>query len=173
MHTTQAVEGITLASFAFQESSHILSVFTPDHGRIKCVTKSFKKNTTRGLGPLLGVELQVIISDKELWKCRECHVTTSYPTLRLSLEHLRYAAQITDLLDKLLPLHHPVPHIFSFYNDFLLHLPSYIKPHTAACVFLEKYLVAEGMLETASLDPSYDNIVDLGYYHKLLHLIGR
>lgn len=179
MHTTQAIEGITLATFAFQESSHILSVFTKELGRIKCVTKSFRKNQLRGLCPLLGVELQVIPSDKELWKCKECVVATSYPSLRTSLEHLQYAAQITNLLDKLLPLQHPVEHIYVLYEQFLIHLPNFSKPHVAACLFLEKYLVMEGMLESgsaldlASFTAPYEGNVDVGYYQKLLHVIGR
>ncbi len=177
MHTTQALEGVTLASFAFQENSHIISVFTKEHGRIKCVTKSYRKSNVRGLCPLLGVEIQVIVSDKELWKCKECHVNTSYPNLRLSLDHLRFSAQVTDLLDKLLPLHHPVPQIYELYKQFLVNLPHFEQPHVAACIFLENFLVNEGMLEASSavlkgsLTESYEAQIDLGYYHKLVHTL--
>lgn len=179
MHTTQAIEGITLASVAFQESSHILSVLTPQHGRIKCVTKSARKSQARGLGPLLAVEMQVIPSEKELWKCTQCDVATSYPFLRLSLNHLRYAAQVTDLLDKLLPLHHPVPHLYALYSQYLANLPNIAEPHIAACMFLEKLLVLEGMLEggstldMATFTEPFEGTVDQGYYQKLLYLVGK
>lgn len=179
MHTTQAIEGITLASFAFQESSHILSVFTKEHGRIKCVAKSGRKAQMRGLCPLLGVELLVIPSEKELWKCTECQVATSYPSLRTSLEHLRFAAQITDLLDKFLPLHHPVEHLYILYSQFLANMPTFAKPHVAACMFLEKLLVLEGMLEggsrldMASFTEPFEGTLDQGYYQKLLYMIGK
>lgn len=179
MHTTQAIEGITLASFAFQESSHILSVFTKQHGRIKCVTKGGKKAQMRGLCPLLGVELLVVPSEKELWKCTECQVATSYPSLRTSLSHLQFAAQVTDLLDKLLPLHHPVGNLYILYSQFLANIQSFEKPHIAACIFLEKLLVAEGMLEggskldMASFTEPFEGTIDPGYYQKLLYMIGR
>ncbi len=179
MHNTQAVEGITLASFSFQENSHILSVFSKEHGRIKCVAKSSRKSHLRGFCPLLGVEMQVIPSDKELWKCRECLVTTSYPSLRLSLEHIRYAAQVTDLLNKILPLQHPVEQLYELYDKFLFTMPNFKKPHVAACIFLEKFLVIEGMLEAGSpLDKcSFENpleeAVELGYYNKLVHLVSK
>ncbi|MBS0637537.1 MAG: DNA repair protein RecO [Verrucomicrobia bacterium] len=166
---TQAVEGITLSSLAFQENSHIISVFSKEHGRIKCITKSSRKSTVRGLGPLLGLEMQVMVSDKELWKCQECQVTRSYPQLRSSLTHLRFAAQITDLLDKLLPLHHPVGNLYVLYCQFLDTLGTQSHPHIAASIFLEKLLIAEGMLEKECDAGS----IDLGYYHKLLHMIQR
>ncbi len=173
MHT-HAIEGITLSSFRFQEQAHILSVFSKEHGRIKCVTKSTRKSQNRGLGPLLLVEMQVVISENELWKSRECHVATSFPLLRSSLDHLRYASQITDLLDKLLPLHHPVPHLYILYSQFLTNLANSKYPHVPACIFLEKFLVLEGMLEKESdigaIDPEK---VPLGYYQKLIHSIVR
>ena len=167
MHNTHAIEGITLASFAFQENSHILSLFTKEHGRVKCVTKGTKKLPLRGLGPLLGVEMQVIVSDKELWKCRECIVTTSYPNLRTSLEALRYAAEISQLLDRLLPLHHPVAHLYSLFGNFLSEMPLFEKPHVAACTFLEKFLIIEGMLEKETSPEK----MDLGHYQKLIRML--
>ncbi len=167
MHNTHALEGITLASFAFQENSHILSVFSKEYGRIKCVVKGTKKMPIRGLGPLLGVEMQVIVSDKELWKCPECIVTTSYPHLRKTLEALRYGAEISLLLDRLLPLHHPVPNLYGLFSSFLSDMPSFEKPCVAACTFLEKFLVAEGMLEK---ETGPENM-DLGYYQKLIRII--
>lgn len=138
------------------------------------MAKSSKKSQGRGLSPLLGVEMQVIISDKELWKCKECHVATSYPQLRSTLSALRYASQVTDLLDKLLPLHHPVPHLYTLYSKFLADLGPSTHPHVTACIFLEKFLICEGMLEKESgIETADPENVPLGYYQKLLHLIVR
>ena len=173
---THAVEGITLTSFAFQETSHIISLLTKEHGRIKCVTKSYRKTQVRSISPLLGVELLVIPSEKELWKCKEYIVRTSYPHLRTSLKHLRIAAEITNFLDKFLPLHHQVLHLYTLYSDFLAHLPHFIHPHVAATCFLEKLMVHEGMLKEASMKGSfseyYQKNSDIGYYHKLGRQVG-
>ena len=164
MHNTQAIEGVTLASFAFQENAHILSIFSKEHGRIKCVTKSYKKALTRGYCPLLGVEMQVIVSEKELWKCKECIVTTSYPSLRRSLSTLRHVAEITDLLNRLLPLHHALPELYSLYSQFLAEAANQEPAYHAACLFLEKFLIIEGMLDKER------GSTDLGYYNQLIQI---
>ncbi len=164
MQKTEAVVGITLASFPFQENAHILSIFSKEHGKIKCVTKSYSKSKARGFSPLLGVEMVVIPSDKELWKCKECIVTTSYQALRLSLTHLRFAAEVTDLINRLLPLQHPVPELYALYSQFLADIAHMEPAHSAACIFLEKLLITEGMLDKER------GLSDLGYYTELVHI---
>ncbi len=164
MQKTEAIEGITLASFAFQENAHILSIFSKEHGKIKCVCKSYSKSKARGFSPLLGVEMVVIPSDKELWKSKECTVTTSYQALRLSLAHLRFAAEVTDLINRILPLHHPVPELYALYSKFLQEAAESNPAHESACRFLERFLFVEGMLDKER------GFFDLGYYTQLVHI---
>lgn len=175
----EAITGVTLASFAFEETAHILSILSKEHGRIKCVHKSSKKASVRGLSSLLGVEMTVCPSEKELWKCQEVLVVTSYPHLRLKLDRLRYAAEVTDLLDKLLPLQLPVPFIHDLYLAYLHHLPQFAAPDVASSLFLEKFYVSEGMLERKSayvelpFAACYQEKSDPARYHRLLHTVRR
>jgi len=176
---TEAITGITLATSTFEETAHILSVFSKEHGRIKCVHKSFRKASVRGLSSLLAVEMTVCPSDKELWKCQDVTVVTSYPALRLKLDRLRHAAEVTDLIDKLLPLHLAVPHIYELYAAFMHHLPHFAAPDVAASLFLEKFYASEGMLEgqprflEKQFEECYSEKSDLGRYQKLIHSIRR
>ena len=142
-----AIEGVILTTTAFEETAHILTLFSKEYGRVKCVTK----HATRGLSPLLGVEALVTVGEKELWKCRECRPTSSYPRLRLQLQALRVAAKISMHLASMLPLHLPLPEIYAHFLDFLEWVPCFEKPHIAAVIFLGKFCINEGILPCSPL----------------------
>jgi DNA repair protein RecO len=137
-------EGIILSAIPFEETSYILNLFSKEWGRIKLVTKQPHRKHIQSYSSLLAIEALVIPSEKELWKCRDCHSINSYPRLRSRLESLYQGATISDLLAKILPLHLSLPAIYSLFSSFLENMPSFAHPHVAATAFLAQFCIHEG-----------------------------
>lgn len=138
------IEGIILSAIPFEETSYILNLFSSQWGRVKLVTKQPNRKHLQSYSPLLAIEALVIPSDKELWKCRDCHVTNSYPKLRRRLESLYQGASISDLLAKVLPLHLPIPAVYALFSSFLENLPLFAHAHVASIAFLTQFCIHEG-----------------------------
>jgi DNA repair protein RecO len=141
-----AIEAITLKTTPFEERSYILSLFSKEYGRISCVVKSKKSSSHTSFSPLLRVEAEVCVTDKELWKCPRCEVTNSYPKLRLHLEQLRQAVSMTQFLSYALPLHAPEPELYETLDAYLTHLPLFTQPHVATTAFIAKFCALQGLL---------------------------
>jgi DNA repair protein RecO (recombination protein O) len=147
-----AIEGIILSSIPFEETSSIINLFSKEFGRIKVVIKQSSRKRLQSYSQLLGVELLVITSEKELWKGRECEVTRSFPQLRMRLDRLQSAALLADLLAKILPLMLPLAPIYVLFSQVLEQMPHFTHPHVAAAAFLAKFCMQEGLSPIEVLD---------------------
>jgi DNA repair protein RecO len=142
----QAIEAIILKAVPFEEQTQILTLFSKEYGKISLVLKKQKKTNREGLGPLLLVEAEVMVSEKELWKTKNYDVINSFPRLRQRLDTLRHAAASTQFLAKILPLHAPAPTLYRYFHEYLTHLSNFTDPQVATTCFLAKLCALEGVL---------------------------
>ncbi|HXF28513.1 MAG TPA: recombination protein O N-terminal domain-containing protein, partial [Chlamydiales bacterium] len=70
----QALEGIILKTVRLQETNEILTLFSKEQGIISLIVKRRQQS----FSPLLKIEAEIMISEKELKKCRHIHVTGSF-----------------------------------------------------------------------------------------------
>src|SRR5437868_437748 len=99
----QSTEAIILRTVPYLETSHVLTLFSREFGIISLLLRSSNKNKARSFSALLKVEVEVMVSEKELWKCRGIEILSSYPQLRANFERLKASAKLLDHLAKVLP----------------------------------------------------------------------
>lgn len=144
--TQQAISAIVIKAIAFEEQTHILTLFSKERGKIALAIKQPKRAKRQGFSPLLAVEAIVVPSEKDVWKCFSCEVTNSFPRLRMNLEVLRYAVGTTHILAQALPMHAPSDALYDEYISFLSLIPAFTHPHVAATAFMAKLCLHEGIL---------------------------
>lgn len=145
-----AVEAITLKVVPFQEHSHIITLFSKQHGKICIACKKQKKIKREGFSPLLLVEAEVLMSEKQVWKSFSFEVIHSFARLRTNLETLRHAAGAAQFLANTLPMHAGVDELYNDFHDYLKTLSFFDMPHVASTAFLAKYCALEGVLGTGN-----------------------
>lgn len=142
----KAIEAITLKVVPFEEHSHIITLFSKEHGKICIAAKKQKKIRREGFSPLLLVEAEVHVSEKPVWKSFSCEVINSFPRLRMTLETLRHAAGAAQFLAHALPLHAASDILYEQFYEYLKTVTFFDMPHVASTAFLAKYCALEGIL---------------------------
>lgn len=142
----EAITGIILKSVPYEEHTHIITVFSKERGKVLLAVRQSKKTKREGFSPLLAVDALVCPAEKEMWKCRNCEITNSFPRLRQNLDTLRYAVGVTQILADTLPFQAEVHELYDSFLLFLRHLPLFHHAHVAAAAFLAKLCVHEGLL---------------------------
>lgn len=99
--------GIVLRTIALGDTSKIVSVLTPEFGRVKLVAKGSRQIGSR-LGPLLepGNELDLVFyphRDRDLWTLKEAGLRRAALTGGGSLSKLGFLFATLELVDRLLP----------------------------------------------------------------------
>lgn len=139
-----ALEAIILKVVPFEEHSHIVTLFSKEYGKVTLITKRGQK--TKGLSPLLLVEAEAHVSEKEIWKAHHFEVINSFPQLRLKLDILRHAAGACQFLAHTLPIHAKSLELYSHFLEFLQKLSFFTLPHVASSALLAKFCLLEGLL---------------------------
>lgn len=142
----KAIEGIILKTSSFEERSHLVTLFSKECGLIQIVTKSYSQKIQQSFSPLLKVEAQVALSDKELWKCTHIMTTASYQALRLNLEKLKIASYLLKKLQRILPPKQPVEYLYTLLDSHLFAMGEYRSPYSVGASFLLKLYEHEGVL---------------------------
>ena len=146
------LEGIILKTSNFEETSHILTVFSKEYGLTFLVTKNYATKIGRSLSPLLKIETSVKSTQKELWKAGHISIIDSYASLRLSFDKLKLAAQLSQIVMHMIP---PKTQQEELYHLFDLHLDALARknaPFAVAASFLLKFFHLEGMLPAIPTD---------------------
>jgi DNA repair protein RecO len=150
----QSTEAIILRCVPYLETSHVITLFSREFGIISLLLRSSSKNKARSFSALLKVEVEVIVSEKELWKCRGIEILSSYPQLRANFERLKVTAKLLDHLAKVLPARTKVEDYYLLLDQHLHILPECKSPYAAAASFLVKYLAYEGSLNVQPFSQS-------------------
>lgn len=96
-------EGIILKRRNFGEADRILTVFTPDKGKISVLAKGVRRITSRRAGnvELLNRSLMYLHQGKNFWILTEAESLNTYQELKEDLKLSIYAYHIIELVDKL------------------------------------------------------------------------
>jgi len=145
----QSIEGIIVKAAVFEESSHLLTIFSKECGIIRVIHKSSAKKMIRSFSQLLKVEATVTVSQKELWKCRELQIVASYQGLRRQLITLEIGTYLLKRIEAFLPPRQPVDELYHLLDDHLLALAEQVRPYAVGASFLLKLYQHEGVLPPA------------------------
>lgn len=113
--------GIVLRTYPLGERDLIVVILSPDHGKIRCVAKGAKKQTSSLAGK---VELTnhlslLIVKGKNLDIISQVEVLEHFKEIRNNLDCLAHAIYILELIDKALPEPEPHPELYSLLYDTL------------------------------------------------------
>ena len=140
------IEAIILKTNNFEETSHILSVFSEEFGLVNLLTKNYATKIARSYSPFIKIETSVKSTQKELWKAGSIHITNSFGSLRTSLEKIELASLMAKVVLHLLPPHHPSAKIYTLFEEHLEALAQSRAPFAIATSFFLKFFFHEGIL---------------------------
>lgn len=95
-------EAVVLRRGDLGEADRILTVYSPDHGKLRLIAKGIRRPRSRKAGhlePFTRVEL-LLAKGRELDVVTQASAIDPYPQLRDDLERLGYAAYTVELLDR-------------------------------------------------------------------------
>ncbi len=145
MMNVQAIEGIIIKTVVFEEKTQFVTLFSKEEGVITIAVKHASSKYLRSYSPLLKAEAQVEVSKKDIWKCKEFAVVTSYPAIRKSLQALQGASIISSILLKGLPPYLPIHDMWHLFDEILMTWGRFQNPIAPACIFLCKFLYQEAL----------------------------
>jgi len=96
------VEAVVLRHLDWGEADRLLTLFTREHGKLRCVAKGVRKLRSRKAGhlePFTRVAL-MLARGHDLWIVTQAETVEAYLSLRDDLERTAYAAYILELVDR-------------------------------------------------------------------------
>jgi DNA repair protein RecO (recombination protein O) len=143
-------EGVILRALDFQEHHQILTLFSPDCGIVKIITKSFSKARLKKgdprLSPLVQVDCLYAIGNHELCKCQEISIINPFLELRTSFSCLNTACQLAQSILQSQLGEKPAPLLYQLFISCLKKLPSLAHYDTLTSCFRLKILKHEGYI---------------------------
>lgn len=102
-------EAVVLSRIKYGDSSLIASLFTKEFGKMSAIVKG-GRNPKSKIGSLIdaGNHLQIIFykkSSRELQLISSADLISHFPNLKMSIEGIKYANAILELIQKLVPEH--------------------------------------------------------------------
>ena len=98
-------EAVVLAVLDYGEADKIITFFTREHGKIKCIARN-AKNSRRRFGGVLELfarlRLQIVLREG-LSRLQGADVVTIFPHIREDLSKIGYAGYACELSDRMLP----------------------------------------------------------------------
>lgn len=139
-------EAICLEAMPYQESLVIASVFSKQFGLFSFIHKRTPTHPAKNLSPLVKIEGVIASTQKELAKCSEIHVVSSYQALRLNIKKLNMAALLLKFCHANLPKKEPLPLLYERFDSHLIAMEECCCPAAIAASFLVKFHAEEGIL---------------------------
>lgn len=139
-------EGVVLRTLRLGEADRIVTIATPDHGKVRAVAKGVRRTKSRigaRVEPLTHVTLL-------LWKGRELDVITGvevldpFRALRSDLDRSMSAMTMLEIVDQVAVEAHPMPEIFNMLVRALRTLEEHPSPALLGA-FCWKLLALEGL----------------------------
>jgi len=108
-------EGVVLRTMRLGEADRIVTLATPEHGKVRAVAKGVRKTKSRigsRLEPL-GHVTMLCWSGRELDVVNQVEVVSSHRTLREDLDKLAPAMTMLEIVDQVAVERHPMPELFT------------------------------------------------------------
>lgn len=107
-------KGIILKKRNFQENDHILTIYTPEFGKLEVIAKGSRKITSRFAGhfELLNLNKFEIYRGSKNTILTNCNLLQSFHHNGNPLNNLTVLSQLAELIDKTTAWQHPVPEIY-------------------------------------------------------------
>lgn len=104
---TYRTQGVVLRRRPQGDADRILTLFTPDRGKIELIAKGIRKTTSRKAGHLESFShVSLLIAQARTWDIiTEVATVESRPQLRRELESIGRAAYVCELVDSITELH--------------------------------------------------------------------
>ena len=168
----EPIEGIVLQVHSFDEASHLLILFSKEHGVVKTSVRSQKRSGMRSFSPLLLIQGVITKSAQEIWKSRDLAVVNTFSSLRTSYEKLEMAALACKAIKKALPMQLALPQIYELFYTFLSDLHRYREAKTALAKLFIEIMIVEGLHVPESLQflkmAQYDTAIDIESFRKAI-----
>jgi len=120
------VEGYVIRGFSLGETSRIISLFTLEKGRLKCVAKGARKSASKKGGTLeLFSRISCNIYQKEnveLGMLTSADVLTDYSAIASGPLKFGYCSAFCEILDKSAIENQPVPELFKLTGEFFKYI---------------------------------------------------
>ena len=122
----QKAQAIVLKKFDFRDTSLIVTLFTRDFGKIKCVVKGVRKEASSDLVNFEVLSLIDIIfyekAKSELHLLSESSLADPMSSLRQNFRTMAYGWYLADLVDSFFELHEASPRMFDLFAGTLKEL---------------------------------------------------
>ena len=158
------VEAVVLRHSEFGEADRLLTLYTREQGKLRCIAKGVRKIRSRKAGhiqPFSRAKL-MLARGRDLWIITQAELIDAYPSLQENLVILGYASYVIELLDRFTyeeganpPLYRLLtrtlerltknPHpdmVVRYYDMRLLDLVGF-RPQLFNCVSCEKEIIAK------------------------------
>lgn len=161
------VDGIILKVRPFGEADKVMTILTPDRGKIEAIAKGARRPRNRFLGatqPFTYLHL-LLFSGKSLHQLNQAEIVHSFSTLRDDLVKMANASYWCEMTEGLLPEDAKEPEVFSLLLQALTMLEQSDDPQLLTRGFEIKLLSNLGYLpELSGCIGCADQISDLQYF---------
>jgi DNA repair protein RecO (recombination protein O) len=138
-------DAIILRTRAWGEADRIVTLLTPERGKITAIAKGARRprnRLTAGMQLFSYGEL-LLSTGASLDSINQCEIKESFRDLRDDLDKMAYGAYITELVDELVPEHEPDEGMFALVLA-LLQLLRHRNPRIVAAIAALQLLVRAG-----------------------------
>lgn len=162
-------EGIVIRTRDYGEAGKIVTLFTPDHGKLATMARGAKKPKSR-----LSASTQPFTQGRYLFflgsgmaTLSQAEITDSHHPLRSDLLLTAYSAYLVELLDRMTQEKEPAPALFRLLSSTLDHLEKGVNPEILARIFELRVLAVAG------LQPVLDRCTSCGTTEYPVHFSVR
>ncbi len=137
------IRGFVIRAFSTGESSRILTIFSAQAGKIKCMARGARKFQKKSGGPpglFSLIDCQIYARENsELGTLSNYEIIDDYSSIAADPESFGYASAICEIIDKGTQLNQPVAGLFELLNDFLT-ISSRVHPEAMRTLFHASFL---------------------------------
>ncbi|MDQ7822124.1 MAG: DNA repair protein RecO [Candidatus Eremiobacteraeota bacterium] len=139
-------KGIVLKKQEYGECDEIISLLSPDYGKIKVIVKGVRKVKGSQVGKFeLFSEVSLLLArGRNIEKCMQAQLLAPHSGLREDLVRLSYGLYYLELFDRFLPFSEPHPSLYRLIKKALHLLEEELEPELLSVLLLYHFLKALG-----------------------------
>jgi len=139
-------EAVVLGYRVLGEADKILTLFSPDKGKIHAVAKGVRRPRSSLLGgtQLFTHSSFLIAQGRNLDTISQCEIIESFSSLRATLEHMAYGLYFTELIRVSTPLEEKNRKLFNFLLKTQKMLPAWPDPEVLKFIYELKLMALQG-----------------------------
>jgi DNA repair protein RecO (recombination protein O) len=116
------VSGYIIRGFSFGESSRVITLFTLEKGKLKCIAKGAKKSATTKGGAIdlfSRVKCNIYLKEEaELGTIGSVDLLDNYSTLALDPTKFGFGSAFCEIIDKSTTIEQPLPELYELTGEF-------------------------------------------------------